>query len=298
MHARRTQAFSLFGALIVGACGSTSPSPSVGPVATASESSSTAGTAPSAPAASTATFQPTFEADACPADVTDEIPYVTTCGYLHVLEDRAKPGSHLIRLFVIRIEPPGGTVTPDPILVLTNLGERIGYAGVSATGQRTHRVTYVLDTRGIGHSEPSLDCPEVLAAGPALVGLRLGDTDHRAALAGTAQTCADRLSTQGIDLSAYDIAANAADIEDLRVTLGIKQWNLQAVGTASPILFEVARRYPETVRTLIIDSPALPGANLITVGPAATDLAIARLSAACEADAACSKRAPELGLTI
>ncbi len=132
-------------------------------------------------------FRPTFEKVACPADVTDEIIYVATCGYLHVLEDRSKPDGRTIELFVIRIEPPGGTATPDPILVLTNLGERIGYAGVSATGQRTHRVTYVLDTRGVGHSEPSLDCPEVLAAGPALVGLRLGDTDHRVALAATAQ---------------------------------------------------------------------------------------------------------------
>jgi pimeloyl-ACP methyl ester carboxylesterase len=101
-----------------------------------------------------------------------------------------------------------------------------------------------------------------------------------------------------MDLAAYDIAANAADIEDLRVALGINQWNLQAVGTASPILLQASRLYPAGVRTLIVDSPALPGANLITVGPRATDLAIARLSAACEAHADCSRRAPGLEVTL
>ena len=165
---------------------------------------------------------------------------------------------------------------------------------MAAAGQRTNRVEYLLDPRGIGHSIPSLDCPEVAAAGADLVGLRQRDPARRDTLLSAVRACHDRLTGQGIDPAAYDLTANAQDIEDLRTTLGIASWNLISNGSASRLAFEVARRFPGGLRSVFIDSPSLPDPDFLTIAPAAFDQAIARLVGACAAQPACARSAPDL----
>jgi pimeloyl-ACP methyl ester carboxylesterase len=221
-----------------------------------------------------------------------------SCGYLTVLEDRSRPDGRTIQVFVVRIEPPGGTTTPDPVLALGHLASQDGYGSMTGAAERTHRIEYLIDPRGIGHSKPSLDCPEVAAAGPALAGLRLSDSARTAMLLDAVRACRDRLVGQGIDLAAYDLAANAADIEDLRTALAIKRWNLLTTGDASRLALEVAHRYPAGIRSLFIDSPSLPTPDFLTIGPTALDLAISRLVAACAEQPACSRGYPHLDAMI
>jgi pimeloyl-ACP methyl ester carboxylesterase len=241
--------------------------------------------------------RPTFEAAQCPDDVSGEVVYAISCGYLTTLEDRSKPAGRTIRLFVVKIDPAGGTTTPDPMIMVSDrtFGARPDYGGL---GGRMHRVMYVIDPRGSAHSRPSLDCPEVEAVSPALVGLRLKDPSHASTLQGAVQACHDRLIGQGIDLGAYDVAADAADIDDLRVALGIKLWNAIAYGVGSRIAFEEGRAFPGGLRSIIIDSPTLPAPDLLTVGPAALDLGIARLAAQCDAIPECARQAPDLAVAI
>src|SRR4029077_1999763 len=131
-----------------------------------------------------------------------------------------------------------------------------------------------------------------------LAGLRLRDPARQAILLRAVAACHDRLVRQGIDLAAYDVAANAADLEDLRVALGIHKWNLMTNGDTSRLTFEVARRYPAGLRSLIIDSPSLPSPDFITVGPTALDAAIARLVGLCALEAGCARAYPDLGAQI
>lgn len=253
---------------------------------------------PAAPAATTAatalppSFQPTFAMTPCPADVTSQVVIAATCGFLTVLEDRSKPAGRTIQLFVLRLDPPGGTTTPDPVLALGHLAVQDGYGDMGGSGQRTHRVLYLVDPRGIGHSTPSLACPEVSLAGPDLAGLRLRDDARRAILVRAVTACHDRLAAQGIDLAAYDVAENAADLQDLRAALGIASWNVMTYG--STMGFELARRYPAGVRSLIVDSPSLPSPDFLTVGPASLDGAITHLAALCALEAACNRSDPDL----
>jgi pimeloyl-ACP methyl ester carboxylesterase len=197
----------------------------------------------------------------------------------------------------VKIDPPGGTTTPDPMIVVSDrtFGALPDYGGLCC---RMHRVEYVVDPRGSTHSQPSLDCPEVEAVSPMLVALRLGDPAHASILRGAVQACHDRLVGQGIDLSAYDVAADAADIEDLRVAVGIERWNAIAYGVGSRIAFEEGRAFPSGLRSIIVDSPTLPTPDLLTVGPAALDLGIARLAAQCDAIAECARRTPDLVVAI
>ena len=266
-------------AFVVGACGSTVPSPS---------SAARASVTTSPPTASTSAFHPHFDATPCPDEVTASVVPQISCGYLTVLEDRARPDGRTIQLFVIRIEPPGGTTTPDAIMLIGGFAHPDDYGGMAPVAQRTHRIAYLMDLRGVGHSKPSLDCPEVLAAGPALVGLRLRDPARRTTFVDTVRACRDRLVGQGVDLAAYNLKADAEDIEDLRTTLGIATLNLGAEGDGSRIALEYARRFPSALRSLFTDSLALPTPDLLTVGPASLDLAIARLVAACAQQPPCA----------
>ena len=238
---------------VVGACGSSTPSVPGVPT--------TAATAPMV-SSTDAGVRPHFDTVACPEDVTSDVVVSVSCGFLTVLEDRSKVNGRTIRVFVVRLDPPGGTTTRDPVVILGHLASQDGYGAMAAGGQRTHRVEYLIDPRGIGHSQPSLDCPEVVAAGPALAGLRLRDAARRTTTLAAVKACHDRLVGQRIDLDAYGLAANAEDLEDLRTTLGIASWNLITNGSASRLAFEVARRYPIGIRSLFIDSPSLPEPNL------------------------------------
>jgi pimeloyl-ACP methyl ester carboxylesterase len=268
------------------------------PIALASPPSSPATATPSLSVISTAAFHPHFDGTPCPEDVTANVVLQASCGYLTVLEDRSKPESRTIQLFVVRFDPPGGTTTPDPVILFGSLAAQPDYGGQAAVGQRTHRVSYLLDPRGIGHSKPALDCPEVAAGGLAITSLTLRDPARKAALLETIRACHDRLVGQGIDLAAYDLAANVQDLEDLRTTLGIAKWNIGAEGDASVLALEEARRFPAGVRSMFIDSLTLPTPDFLTVGPTSLDLAITRLVTACNAQSACATSTPNLDAMI
>jgi pimeloyl-ACP methyl ester carboxylesterase len=283
----RLGALSVSAALVIGACQSSVPSPTAAPSSSVRPTDSTA-----------AAFHPTFADAPCPDDVTSQVVTSTSCGYLTVLEDRSKPSGRTIQVFFARFDPPGATTTPDPVVTLGHLASKDEYGGMSAGGQRTHRVLYLIDPRGIGHSTPVLDCPEVSEAGPQLAGFRLGDPARRAILLGAVAACHDRIVGQGIELGAYDLTANASDLEDLRNTLGIASWNLMTNGDASRLAFEAARRFPNGIRSLIIDSPSLPRPDFLTIGPTALDLSMSRLVAACAAQPDCDRAYPDLGAMI
>ena len=168
----------------------------------------------------------------------------------------------------------------------------------SAGAQRLHRFAYKLDPRGLDLSSANLDCPEVSAAGPELVGLRLRDPEHRRVLLAAVSACRDRLLGQGIDLTAYDVAANVADLEDFRRALDIPLVNADSNVNGSRVAETYVRTYPGGVRTFIMDSPSLSTPDVLTIGPAALDLAIERLSAACADQPACRSRTPDLSRAI
>jgi hypothetical protein len=61
---------------------------------------------------------PRYEEAPCPTEVDLTIVLEATCGFLIVPEDREQPDGRTLRLFVTRVQPPGGPTHPDPMLVL------------------------------------------------------------------------------------------------------------------------------------------------------------------------------------
>jgi pimeloyl-ACP methyl ester carboxylesterase len=239
------------------------------------------------------TFHPTFKGTPCPEDVTSVVLTPVTCGFLTVLEDRSRPDGRTIKLFVVRVEPAGGHPAPDPVFVAGDLGEAPGWADNAGLAQRVNREVILLDERGTGHSEPNLECPEVSSLGEALAGSRLSDPEARQDLREAVGACRARLVGSGVDLSQYDLEENASDVEDLRQALGIARWNLTSHGTTSRILLEVVRRFPQRIRSVVLDTPSFPQASDPIEAIQATKAALGQLFADCAAQPACDRRFPD-----
>jgi hypothetical protein len=250
----------------------------------------------SGPGASSAAFSPSFDTTECPEDVRDVTVVPVSCGYLTVLEDRADPTSRSLRLLVSTIEPQGLQPAADPMIVLADIrtGGFPDYGGLVEIANRTHRIEYILDPRGRAHSDPTLDCPEVTAASPALVGLRMADPAHQSILREAVTACRDRLRAAGVHLAAYGPDAIVADVHELRLALGIGEWNAIAYGPASELAFATSGPDRDALRSITLDSPTMSQADWRTLGPAALDLAIDRLAALCEAEPACRARAADV----
>ena len=223
------------------------------------------------------------------------------CGYLSVPEDRSQKNSPMIQLHVaiVRTENP----KPDPVVVLQ------GGPGANALGfisnwlylfkdVRMERDLIVLDQRGTGYSEPSLDCPE--AEGQWFqdweqnLSIKEADQNYAKAL----QTCRDRLVAEGVNLSAYTSAASAADVEDLRKALGYPQWNLYGISYGTKLALTVMRDYPEGVRSVILDSVYPLQADLFASIPSNFERSLELVFNRCAADPNCNQAYPDLETTF
>jgi pimeloyl-ACP methyl ester carboxylesterase len=240
------------------------------------------------------TTRPTFEPVRCPADVALVVLIEVTCGVLIVPAHHAEPDRGNLRLFFARMRPDVARPEPAPVLALGgDLGVTPDYETLGRQVPGLGREVIVLDARGTGHSEPSLVCPEVDALPHAPTQVRVDDARTRTDFLEAVTGCRERLVSQGVDLSAFDLTEMAADAEDLRVALGIERWNVMAIGTTARIALEYVRRSPEHIRAAVLDSPEWPGVDPFVESIEATRHAISELSAACSEDVVCRRFTPD-----
>jgi len=253
-----------------------------------------------APAAAQTSFEPFFEETPCPFDLPGivEEGREVVCGYVHVLEDHADSDGPTIRLAVVIVKDDSVTHRADPLLVLSG-----------GPGQKTVRQAFALaqvirpsapnrdvilfDQRGVGYSEPALECPEF---GDAMFAT-LDEADPL--VAGQARidallACGARLADEGHNLAAYTTTQNAADVEDIRRALGYDMVNLYGGSYGSLLAQAVMRDHPDGIRSVIIDS-VLPIEKSVFIDTATSAAnAILHLMDSCAADPACNTAYPVL----
>ncbi len=241
-------------------------------------------------------FRSTYQPVDCPAGIATILLTDLSCGTLTVLAHHGDPDRGKLHLFVARIQPGTSRPAPDPVLSLGgDLGVAPDYVTLGAQAAGLGREVIMLDVRGTGRSEPSLGCPETDALPDSPMQVRVDDPRTRNQLLQAISACHDRLVSQGIDVTAFDLGEMAADAEDLRTALRIDRWNVMALGTTSRIALEHLRHYPAHVRAAVLDGPEWPGVDPFVESVQATRHAIAQLVAACTADPACRRLAPRLG---
>jgi pimeloyl-ACP methyl ester carboxylesterase len=230
------------------------------------------------------------------------------CGYLTVPEQRTQDSlqtGRLIRLAVAVFHPPGGANYPDPVIFLAG-GPGFSaleamyyqYDALSEAPFAAGRDLVVFDQRGIGLSQPALDCPGYDRF--ALESLRrqaeeqaLDDQQMLELTLEQLALCRDTLT--GIaDLSAYHTAASAADVNDLRTALGYDQVNLWGGSYGSRLALEAMRRNPEMLRSVVLEAIYPPDVDLYLSAPANFQHSLERMFTSCAENPVCSQSYPNL----
>ncbi len=251
------------------------------------------------PAAAQDTTVPRFEESAtCNFSVPkDQTP---KCGYLIVPEDRSNPSdTKTIKLDVAIFPAKNADKAADPVIYLDGGpgGETLETANLEfndlfAPFQDNNDVI-LFDQRGVGSSDPSLDCKETTDLAYSTLDTELTPDEYLNQYEEALKACATRLAGQGVDLAAYNSAQSAADVADLRTALGYDKLNLFGISYGTRLALTILRDHPEIVRSAIIDS-VVPLQGSYFDAAKSTQRVLDTLFQGCAADTACNKAYPDL----
>ena len=237
----------------------------------------------------------------CPFDAA--IVPGTICGFLSVPEDRDVDGSRLISVAFAIVLGDGSSA--DPLVYLEGgpggapinlLGLRHEFGMAAIAGGRD--VIYI-DQRGTGYSQPNLVCTteRQLTEPPPVI---LSAEEALAFQQSIVERCFDRLDAEGVNINGFTTPENAADVADLRVALGISEWNLFGGSYGTNVGLTIMRDRPEGVRSVVLDSVFPPEVNVAGGGDQGIGFLkqLDAIAARCDADAACSADIPDLRTDI
>jgi pimeloyl-ACP methyl ester carboxylesterase len=242
--------------------------------------------------------EPFFEPGPCP--FTPAAGLSVDCGFVQVPEDRTRPEGRMIRLAVAIFRSPLPATRPPLIFlgggpgsfVLADFGPRVSTS--LAQDLTSSRDFVMFDQRGVGFSQPSLYCQELvdhkylqLVSNPSRA---QAIEDHVEA----AFACRDRLAAAGIDLAAYNTKASAADVNDIRIALAYGAIDVWGLSYGTRLALEVARDFPGAVHSLVLDSAKPPQVNQLVDQAANAERAFRVLFDGCSANPACSAVYPDL----
>ncbi|MDZ7668128.1 MAG: alpha/beta hydrolase [Gammaproteobacteria bacterium] len=178
------------------------------------------------------------------------------CARLTVAEDPGDPDGTQIELFIARVpalspEPAADAITlinggPGGSSVALYVDLQSAFAAL-----RRERDIVMVDQRGTGRSK-ALNCPDLEEA--------TYEFDLEAVRRATRQC----LSALDGDPRFYTTSVAVADLEAVRQALGYQAWNLYGVSYGTRVAQHYLQRYPDAVRTLIIDGVIPPG---LALGP-------------------------------
>lgn len=243
-------------------------------------------------------FQPEFTPYVCPYHhaAPEYDPEEFICGYVLVPEDRAKPGSRLIKLSVLKIVSTSETPEAGAIIRLTggpggpSLGAGRIRAYQASDNKRLREAADLIffDQRGIGYSDAPLcrAVPRNFQFGVPV------EPDGMQLWQDAFQKCLAEARQQGIAVDTYSTWHNALDVRDIRIALGYDQWTLFGVSYGTELGQAVLEVDEAGTRAAILDSvvPAGP------VGPGGWAppvygfrSALTEVSNACLDDPACAR---------
>lgn len=238
----------------------------------------------------------------CPR-TADPTPALETarCGTLTVPENRSRPGGPKITLAVAIVPATQKRAAPDPIVWFAggpgddaNSEIQMAVAG----GLNRDRDVIFMSQRGTYSADPALTCPNIDRFNADSLGLVHGAPSTGRLHVQATRVCHDRLAGLGADLGAYDSTESATDYADLRLALGLRQWNVFGISYGTDLALIYMRQHPEGIRSVGIDGVLPPSLAGGAVTWKAAREGFDGLFKACADDAACNTRYPNLSATF
>jgi pimeloyl-ACP methyl ester carboxylesterase len=270
------------------------------------DSSQGAGATPTAAATSTSALPATFRETSCDFELPQgQQPQNVRCGTLAVPEDRSDPDGRQVELAVAVLKATSASPAPDPVLYLSGgpggaslEGEMQSWTAEFAAPIQSKRDIVFYDQRGTGRSKPGLYCPEVRQDFVARLAEDLKAVDEESRARTAALACHERLKAEAANFGAYNSAASAEDIRDLRVALGYDEWNLYGVSYGTRLALTALRDQPEGIRSVVLDSTVPLDADIDAEQPANFEQVLELMFRDCAADTECNAAYPDLRETV
>jgi pimeloyl-ACP methyl ester carboxylesterase len=209
------------------------------------------------------------------------------CASFDVPLDYGNPEGGSITLHATIVPAKSSSPAADPFLVFAGgPGQAAGDYGalvrLAFDPIRAKRDIVLLDQRGTGRS-----------AGVQCEGEQIPDTLEDLTL--LAAECREKAD---IDVRHITMENVVRDAEEVRASLGYPELNLWggSYGTRTVALY--LRRYPERVRSIIVDGVLPPDVSLFTTAAASAERAKRKIAEDCAADPACAERFPNFEADI
>ena len=175
-------------------------------------------------------------------------------GELAVPENRASAASKTITLRFVRFRSTSQT----PGAPIVYLAGGPGSSGLAAArgprfplfmALRAFGDVIALDQRGVGKSEPRLDCAETYLVDPSAP---LTRESAGRAFREPASQCLAGLRAKGIDPAAYNTAESAHDLDDLRAALGAPKATLWAISYGTHLALAALKAHGAGIERVIL----------------------------------------------
>jgi pimeloyl-ACP methyl ester carboxylesterase len=223
------------------------------------------------------------------------------CGFVVVPEDPAQPDGRKIRLAIARFRSRA-TAPGDPLFYLSGgpgssgIDEGLAFFETVVERMIYFRDVVLIDQRGTGASQPSLDCPlyRNYNRGFLIQRENLTKKELQRQRDAALQQCLETIQTRDVDPALYITRNSAADIDGIRRALGFDKVVLWGTSYGTTLALEVMRAHQQGVRSAILESPAPPQVNLVEETGFRASRAFAQLFAGCRASERCNTAYPQL----
>lgn len=227
------------------------------------------------------------------------------CASLVVAERLDDPKSRLLHLRFVVFEGQGAAHAADPVVYISGgPGDPAQidagtiarwWSWIARADWLGQRDVVVFDQRGVGTSEPAMNCPEIAEAGYRIFPAPLAEAAEEKLWAVAAQQCHDRLAGSGIDLTRYNTKAIVEDLRQLIEQLGYRRWSLFAVSYGTRVALDFIRDHPGGTSSVILDSVYPPDVRAYVDGARNGQRAFQELFKECADDPPCNTAFPKLG---
>jgi pimeloyl-ACP methyl ester carboxylesterase len=237
-----------------------------------------------------ADLKPTLALKACRVKGVDT---EVQCATLEVIENRDTKHGRKIRLNIVVLPALARVKEPDPIFLFAGgPGQASGDLAREALAMlrelNTKRDIVLIDQRGTGKSN-FLNCKAPTPTDAELANSALRDAKEiKLTIA-----CRDEL-TQRADLTQYTTTIAMADYDEVRAALGYNKINLFGASYGTRSSMEYLRRYPDHVRSVVIDGVAPPSMALPGWFSRDAGAAYDKVLADCAKEARCAAQFPNL----
>lgn len=224
------------------------------------------------------------------------------CGWYHTAST-AESSESSFRLPVVIFHYKRGERRPDPLVYLAGgpgSGAWLDEQNITfwmkwyEKNLNIKRDLILFDQRGSGMSKPSIRCDEFQNATKQILLSPLTPEQNAETYRQASVQCRDRLVQQGLPFNQLGTPQSAQDLAGLLTTLGYKTWNLYGVSYGTRLAIEVQARYPQHVRSLILDSVYSPDVQLFSEWPKLYKASIDRIFNYCKTSRDCGISSDQL----